>query len=140
MKNYFLFLILFSFLACNDKNYTKVYPIASILNDASSKVWVTKRISYENNDFTPKYLSEKDVFIFYESGVVLVQPFKLLGQGIPKRGKYNFREVNNELSLYFDKEAWHFNVSDYSKNQITLEPSKLSDFKYSITLESLPEF
>lgn len=135
-----IILLCLTVFSCGSDQTNRRYPLDSILSDGSSKVWMVKHISYKNHDFTPHYFNQKDVFIFYSSNKVFIQPFQLLGKASPKRGEYVYHKDEHELSLYFDEEAWHFKVMNHSKDSLSLSPLKKSDFNYAITLESLPEF
>ncbi len=140
MRKFTLLLFLgFLFSQC-DQNVEKSFVISPLIHDGSSKIWLVKQIHLDGVNYEPKTLAEKDTYIFFQSGVVYVQPFMLLGNANPKKGKFIVNDFKKELTIYFDHEYWNFKIVNINHKSMELIPLKDSDFIYRFTLETLPEY
>lgn len=126
--------------ACTSSISMKAVNLDSFFNDNSSKVWLVDNISIGGNEVSPINDGYKDVFIFYKSGKIAVQPLNSLGN-TPKLSGYFFIDSDlKTMKLEFKKTVWKFKIDEISLKKVVLSPEKSSDFEYGIVLIPLPEF
>jgi hypothetical protein len=94
----------------------------------------------KGKNYAPIENSDKDVIVFYDSGVCMFQPMKSLGDLPGRKGEYSIYSDEGSLSIFFKKERWDFKIKRVEENRIELEPLKKSAFKYSLVLTPFPEF
>ena len=93
----------------------------------------------KGKNYAPIENADKDVIIFYDSGVCTFQPMKSLGDLPGRKGEYSINSDEGSMSIFFKKERWDFKIKRVEENRIELEPSKKSAFKYALVLIPFPE-
>lgn len=137
----FIVLLTTLFLSgCSSSISMKAVNLDSFFNDNSSKVWLVDNISIAGNEVSPINDGYKDVFIFYKSGRIAVQPLNTLGNKPILSGYFFIDSDLKTLKLEFKKTVWKFKIDDISVKKVVLSPQESSDFKYGIDLIPLPEF
>ena len=126
--------------ACTSSISMKAVSLDSFFNDNSSKVWLVDNISIAGNEVSPINDGYKDVFIFYKSGRIAVQPLNTVGNTPILSGYFFIDSDLKTMKLEFKKTVWKFKIDELSLKKVVLSPEKSSDFKYAIVLIPLPEF
>jgi hypothetical protein len=126
--------------ACSSSLPLKKVPLGPVFHDNGSKVWLVDEVLLDGKNYAPIENSDKDVFIFYDSGACMFQPMKTLGDLQGKKGEYSVYSEEESLSIFFKNERWDFKIKRVEENRIELEPLKKSAFKYSLVLTPFPEF
>lgn len=135
-----VFIPLLLLAGCTSNISMKKVPLDYLLNDSSSKVWLLNKVIDENGeDLAPDMINFRDIFIFYNTGHVVVQPLNSLGNKQGKQGFFFLEKENTQLRLEFSDEHWQFKVKTFELEKIELQPMKESDLKYELELIPLPE-
>ena len=138
MKYGFIFMCLV-FSSCSTGVDLKNIPLGSIFHDNGSKVWMIDEVITKGKNYAPIENSDKDVIVFYDSGVCMFQPMKSLGDVPGRKGEYSINSDEGSLSIFFNKERWDFKIKRIEENRIELEPLKKSAFKFALVLIPFPE-
>ena len=126
--------------ACSSGISMKAVNLDSFFNDNSSKVWLVDNLSLNGDEISPIRDGFKDVFIFYKSGRIAVQPLNTLGNKPVLSGYFFIDSDLKTMKLVFKKTTWKFKIDELSIKKVILSPQKSSDFEYGIVLIPLPEF
>lgn len=135
-----VFLVSLILSGCTSSISMKAVSLDSFFNDNSSKVWLVDNISIAGNEVSPINDGFKDVFIFYKSGRIAVQPLNTLGNKPVLSGYFFIDSDLKTMKLEFKKTSWKFKIEELSLKKVVLSPEKSSDFEYGIVLIPLPEF
>lgn len=135
-----LWIFLFSFFtACGYGIATKPVSIDTFLNDNSSKVWLVKA-KYVNGALVETERSGfREVFIFYRSTKVIIQPLNTLGNFPNNVGYYVLSDDNQKITFEIGKEKWTFQIASYSEQQVVLKGLKGKRANQKLVLIPLPE-
>ncbi len=125
---------------CTSGISMKAVNLDSFFNDNSSKVWLVDNLSIDGNQHSPIRDGFKDVFIFYKSGKIAIQPLNTLGNKPILSGYFFIDSDAKTMKLEFKNTNWKFNIDEISLKKVILSPIESSDFKYGIVLIPLPEF
>jgi hypothetical protein len=138
MKLYFI-LILLVLSACSTGVSLKKVPFGPIFHDNGSKVWMIDEVITNGKNYAPIENTDKDVMVFYDSGVCMFQPMKSLGEIQGRKGEYSIYSEEGTLSIFFKNERWDFTIKSINETRIELIPLKKSAFKYALVLIPFPE-
>lgn len=139
-KIHTIILSILLFSACTSGISMQAVNLDSFFNDNSSKVWLVDNLSIDGNEVSPIRDGYKDVFVFYKSGRIAVQPLNTLGNKPLLSGYYFIDSDVKTMKLVFKKTTWQFKIDEMSIKKVILSPQKSSDFDYGIVLIPLPEF
>lgn len=115
-------------------------PFDPVFHDNGSKVWLIDQVITNGKNYAPIENENKDIIVFYDSGVCMFQPLKSLGEREGRKGKFSIFSSDRTLSIFFKDERWDFKVIKVSQDEIELRALKGSDFKYGLLLIPFPEF
>jgi hypothetical protein len=125
--------------ACSTGVPLKAVPFEPIFHDNGSKVWMVDEVIIKGKNCAPIENADKDVIVFYDSGVCAFQPMKSIGDARGKKGEYAVYSDEGILSIRFQNERWDFKIKRIKNTRIELTPLKKSTFKYSLVLIPFPE-
>jgi hypothetical protein len=138
MKRFCVFFLLLC-SACSTGVSLKNVPFGPIFHDNGSKVWMIDEVITKGKNYAPIENTDKDIMVFYDSGVCMFQPMKSLGDVTGKKGEYSIYSDEGSLSIFFKNERWDFKIKGVSDTRIELVPLKKSAFKYALVLIPFPE-
>ncbi|MDB2657288.1 hypothetical protein N9Y60_04455 [Crocinitomicaceae bacterium] len=138
------FLTLFLAITLLSGGCTSNYPLKSVnyddlFCDGNSKVWVINKMIVNDIDVSQSNLTNKEVFIFHESGVLDYVPLKVLGSASPKKGRYYLDSDKRTLSIVFHDKEWFFMLSVLEDDRIVMRPYKKGRAPFTLELIPLPE-
>jgi hypothetical protein len=84
-------------------------------------------------------LSNKEVFVFHESGALDYVPLKVMGAKRPQKGRYYLDSDKKTLSIVFKDENWLFKLTELEEDKIVMQPFKKGRAPFSLELIPLPE-
>ena len=138
MKRYFI-IILFFLSACSTGVSLKKVPFGPIFHNNGSKVWMIDEVITNGKNYAPIENTDKDIIVFYDSGVCMFQAMKSLGDVTGRKGEYSIYSDEGSMSIFFKNERWDFTIKSINETRIELIPLKKSAFKYSLVLIPFPE-
>jgi len=142
MKFVVYFFIPFVIFSCTSGIETKAVDLTPFFCDNSSKVWMVNNVNLKNPSLPVAKIDFREVFIFYKSGRIIVQPLNSLGNIDYEKAEFLIDSESRILKIYFSKskESWTFKIGDIHANNVILKPISNKIFHKNIEIVPLPEF
>ena len=119
-------------------NYKNV-EYGNLFHDDNSKVWLINKVVFNGAVISSSSHLDKDVIVFHDNGICDLIPFKNLGTGTPKKGRFYVNSKLKQLNIDFPKETWVYGMSYAFEDSISLKPNKESDYQMGMQLKPFME-
>jgi len=120
MAKFYSIFFIYILAGCGYGIETKPVSLDTFLNDNSSKVWLVKHKFVNGEKVSAGRSGFREVFIFYHSTKVIVQPLNSLGNAPNFQGYYELSTDNSKINFEMPKENWYFKIDSYGEHQIVL--------------------
>ena len=135
----YVILVVAGITSCTMGLNLKNVDLGSTIHDNNSKVWMVNKVVIKDINTAPSNDYQKDVMIFYESGIVNVSPLRKLGDDSPRRGKYYLNSQKRYMTIEFDdKEIWEVDIDYATQDSIYLIRTNDEDGPIGIQIIPLP--
>ncbi len=110
--------------ACINGEQTYRADHTFLLSGGNSKVWMLKGTQKHQSSELQKNAWGEVLFVFYQTGEVLVGSFGDLDKGTFDKGRFKYFEDNNELLISIANEHWVFKLENPSEEAVSLQTKK----------------
>lgn len=141
MKFSGILLIAIIISSCTTGIETKAVDLTPFFCDNSSKVWMVNNFNLKNPELEVAKIDFREVFVFYKSGRVIVQPLNSLGNQEYEKANYSIDSEMKTLEINFEESnaQWLFKIEHIHPSKVILTPINSEFITKDLEIIPLPE-